>query len=386
MNHKLEVVDFLFESQPQSRAMNRQIAILIDSLRIGGSERQVTETALGFKRLNLGYDIHVLTFKNGKFSDVLRDEDIPVSIFTRKHRYDLSPMFRINNYITDHGIELVHTWDSLADLYTFPLKIFRRVRWMAASIQSVIGQRQWQESLQRRTWYHADLVVGNSEAGLEAFQAPEGRSAVVYNGIDITRMRSDAGRVQEVTDISKSKSYTVGMVANMTRYKDHSTALKAAALLKEKGIPIQLIFVGDGPRRAELETTVQDLGLSAIVTMVGQQVNVSEFICNFDVGLLTSSPTGEGISNAILECMTLGVPVVASSIGGTSEIIEDGVNGFLVPQGDPESAAEKLEILYNDEVLRREMSLKASATVEDRFHVDIMVRRTKQLYDSILEG
>src|SRR6202011_4083955 len=107
------------------------------------------------------------------------------------------------------------------------------------------------------------------------------------------------------------------------------------------------------------------LGLHEHFVLAGFRADLDRWLSAFDVTVLPSHT--EGLPNVVLEAFAAGVPVVATAVGGTPEVVEDGVNGYLVPAGDPVSLAEKIALLLRSEALRREMGARGKATVQRDF-------------------
>src|SRR5262249_48571199 len=126
----------------------------------------------------------------------------------------------------------------------------------------------------------------------------------------------------------------IGILASLTPAKDHATLLRAIARLAGARPGVRLAVIGSGYLRDELETLAVELDISNRVTFFGYQSQVADFLAACDF-LVSSSCDNEGCSNSILEGMALGLPVIATDIGGSRELVEDGVTGFLVPARDP---------------------------------------------------
>ncbi|MBX2990060.1 MAG: glycosyltransferase family 4 protein [Bacteroidetes bacterium] len=151
--------------------------------------------------------------------------------------------------------------------------------------------------------------------------------------------------------------------------KGFEYALQAVQSAKKAGVAIRFDVIGDGPERQRVVYTIHDLGLHADVRLLGSQnsESVREHLRNADVFLLSS--LSEGISNAALEGMSCGLPVVTTECGGMREAVDDGVEGFVVPVRDPEAMADALVKLADDEGLRKRMGGNARARIEQAFSI-----------------
>jgi glycosyltransferase involved in cell wall biosynthesis len=146
---------------------------------------------------------------------------------------------------------------------------------------------------------------------------------------------------------------------------------------------MHVVIVGEGPERARLEAQAAHLGLAEQVHFVGHQQDVRPWLAAFDVCVLSSD--WEGMSNAILEAMAAGLPVVATAVGGTPEVVVDGVTGFLVPPRDPQALADAILRLLRDPDLRRRMGEAGRAHVTEHFSVEQMVHKRERLYEELLK-
>jgi glycosyltransferase involved in cell wall biosynthesis len=132
-----------------------------------------------------------------------------------------------------------------------------------------------------------------------------------------------------------------------------------------------------------LEAQVKELDLVGRVHLVGHHADVLPWLAALDAFVLPSD--WEGMSNALLEAMAAGLPVVATAVGGTREVVVDGVTGLLVPPGDPDSLAEAISRLLGDSDMRHTMGEAGRARVDRHFSIEQTVRRTEELYMALLE-
>jgi glycosyltransferase involved in cell wall biosynthesis len=238
--------------------------------------------------------------------------------------------------------------------------------------------------LQRGSWLRANVVLANSKAGLRAYRVSQRQGRVIYNGVDLKRFGTMARAVSRGSLGIGEADFVVGMVANFTQYKDQPTLIRAAAKLLERGTPLWVLFIGEGPTRQACEAMVQESGRADRFLFLGHQLHPEDFIPIFDVGILTSAETGEGCSNAVLECMAMGKPVIATAAGGNKEIVDEGYSGYLVGVGDHELLATRLLELSQDPALRMSMGQQGKRAVAERFSQDRMVRDFVSLYQGLV--
>ena len=145
-----------------------------------------------------------------------------------------------------------------------------------------------------------------------------------------------------------------------------------------------LLIAGDGPERSRLEALVRELGIAPAVRFLGVQSDMEAILSALDVFVLTSH--SEGFSNAILEAMGMGLPVVASKVGGNIEMVEDGVNGFLVDPGDSEGVDRRLLELAREPERRRAMGMAGRRWVERTNSREVVFAAFRDLYQGVLDG
>jgi glycosyltransferase involved in cell wall biosynthesis len=219
----------------------------------------------------------------------------------------------------------------------------------------------------------ADAVHCVAEAMLEEalpWGLDPSRAEVIHAGVDTSRFAPGPPR--------DGDEFRVVVVALRRWLKGLEYALVTVARLAAAGVPVRLDVVGGDPtpeigersERGRLLFTIEDLGLSDRVRLLGglSQKRLADLLRETDVVLQAS--LSEGLSNVVLEAMASGVPVVATDVGGTDEAVTDGVEGFLVPPRDPAAAADALLRLWRDPALRRRLGAAGRARVERDFRVD----------------
>jgi len=208
---------------------------------------------------------------------------------------------------------------------------------------------------------------------------------VIRNGVDVERfaprppdeaLRSSLGL--------PSRAPLVVAVSRLNPMKGIDDLLKAAALLEGRFDEARFVIVGDGASRRDLEEQARLLGLAGRVLFTGTRLDVAAILSQAAISVAPS--LSEGLSNVVLESMAAGVPVVATRVGGTPELLEDGVTGLLVPPCDAPALAVAIGRLLEDEPLARRLGEAARARAVDRFSMQHMVRQTEELYRALLRG
>lgn len=204
---------------------------------------------------------------------------------------------------------------------------------------------------------------------LVALGFPAGRIETVPNGVDLTRFPAREWRPLR-------EEVRVGTVARLEGYKGHRFLLRALAELCAGDRPVVLELVGDGAARPELEALAQSLGLASRVHFLGSRADVARIVAGWDIFVLPSLV--EGLPISILEAMAVGVPVVATDVGGVAEVVRDGVTGLLVPAGDSRALAGAIGRLIDEEGLARRLTLAARRQIEERFASGVVMAQFEQ--------
>jgi glycosyltransferase involved in cell wall biosynthesis len=251
-----------------------------------------------------------------------------------------------------------------------------RIAWYHTMSTYEPSEQVWKRRLlrcgKRLVYRAATHVVAVSNAcrddAMRVYGVPDTKCHVFRNCI------SDPLTEPRYLDLEKQRG-TIVCVGNLRISKGQHVLIRAFALLKEKGIkPLRLVLVGDGPAMAEFRTLARDLGVEQACEFAGYQPrqHVVELLARAAVSVLPSS--SEGLPYVNIESFAVGTPVVASRVGGIPEIIRDGVDGFLVPPGDPVAIADRLQVLLSDDDLRTRMGQHARhrflTAFEERHNVD----------------
>lgn len=182
------------------------------------------------------------------------------------------------------------------------------------------------------------------------------------------------------------ESVVVGSVGRLQPVKDQATLIRAFAHLAHSSAAIKakvrLVIVGDGPLRDALTRLVDDLDIGRITWFAGDRQDVSQVLRLFDVFVLPS--LAEGISNTILEAMASGLPIIATQVGGNAELVQDGLNGRLIPSADGPKLVQVLADYLNQPALRRAHGTASRRLVIEKFSLNSMLEAYQTEYETVL--
>ena len=205
------------------------------------------------------------------------------------------------------------------------------------------------------------------------------RIHVVYNGIDTEKfMQVSPDRERLFPGISANHKLII-MVSNMhTAMKGHGDLIEAAQTVRVTCPEARIILAGDGEMRQFFEDQVKAAGLREMFVFLGHRSDIPALLACCDIGVLASR--SEGLPNAVLEYMAAGLPVVATAVGGVPEIIEDEVNGLLIPPENPAALAAAILRLLKDERLCKTLGKAARERTLSQFNFASVIANLRQLY------
>ena len=206
---------------------------------------------------------------------------------------------------------------------------------------------------------------------------------VIRSGVDFSSLQGKKNPDEKKLELRISKSdRIVGVVASMTPAKSLDLFIRAARVIKDHCPDARFVMVGDGPLRPLLENQIRATGLEDSFLLLGWRRDVAEILPVFDVALLTSR--WEGVPKFLIEASALGIPSVAFNIDGVSEVIQEGINGFLVGPANVPGLAEKALMILQDRALGEKMGSAGKSLVEE-FSAERMVQLHETLYQELLE-
>lgn len=210
---------------------------------------------------------------------------------------------------------------------------------------------------------------------------PRGGIHLIYNGIDPYKLQllpKDEARQDLLAGTpfaQDHKKKLIGTIANFYPTKGLEYLIQAATELKDPEAVI--VIIGDGAERSALEEGISRHGLTNRVILAGHRTEAARYLSAFEMFVLPS--VKEGFPWAILEAMAAKLPVIATRVGAVPEIIEDGIQGYIVPPGDAAKLAEKIDVLLGNERMAQDMGIKAHQRILFSFTLDVMIRQVREL-------
>lgn len=378
--------------------MNKRILHLIPSLDRAGAEKQMS---LLVRHLAGGeFDLHVAVLtRGGPLLDELRQAQIPVTLIGKRWRFDPQAFWRLRNVVARVRPDVVHTWLFAANAYGRAAGIACGVKCLVAAERCVDPWKGWAElAIDRALARRTTRIVANS-TGVQEFYVKHGlpleKFVVIPNAVE-PAAPSPITRTQLMAELGLPEDcFLIGVVGRLWQQKRVKDAIWAADLLKVVRKDFHVLVIGDGPQLPRLLKFRRECRIEDMVHFLGHRDDVPRLLPHFDV--LWSASAYEGQSNVILEAMAAGVPVVATNIPGTRDLIVHGESGFLVSTGGRAPAAATVNKavaaglaryandILNDPALGRRLGTTARQRALSEFSVQKMVDRYAALYRELLE-
>jgi L-malate glycosyltransferase len=355
--------------------------LMVNTFETGGSERQFTVLAQNLSPPQFQTHLGCVSRRGPLAHNFPDAAQFPLggSLFGLR---SLRTRFNLSRHLRHHQVQVAHAFDFYTNLTLIPAAKLARV-------PVVIGSHRQLGDLMTPAQFRAqaaafrccDAVVCNSQAAADRLIAaglsPQ-KIAIIGNALPAAAFSAAPAALPKRPGVVR-----VGMVARMNhRYKNHSGFLRIAAQIHRRIPSAEFLLVGDGPLRQELEREAASLGLGASAIFLGDRQDMPAVLASFDVAILTSD--SESLSNVILEAMAAGLPVVAYSVGGNSELLSHQ-RGALIPAGDETSFADAVENLLADSALRQQLGRSALLFAQENFSLDRVRQRYVELYVSLLQ-
>lgn len=362
--------------------MNRpaRVCFLIDQLSRAGTETQLLALLQAFDRTRV---VPMLVLLNGEDDEsrALEPDHCPVlrlGVRSLASRKALAAGREFARFLRRHNVDVLQAY-FLDSLY-FGAPV---ARW--AGVRKVIRVRNnlgyWltrrHRLLHRVVGTCVDLTLTNSEAGRQALVAegvPTERIAVLENGVDVERFTAAAPRFGE--------EIRIGTVANLRPVKGLDLLIHAAHKLLKNHPNLRFEIAGEGPQRAELQSLIQELGIAGQFRLKGAVADVPTFLASLDVAVLPSR--SEGMSNALLEYMAAGRPIVATRVGANEQLLRDGIDGLLTPPEDVAGLTQAMEHLLSNVEMAKRMGTTARRRACESFSRSTMRRRFEDFYQGLI--
>lgn len=356
------------------------LLFLVTSLDQGGAQRVLARWASGLPREKYAIQVAYLQQRPGVIEEDLKRAGIVVHDLGMRSKADLGAVIRLMRLLRRERIRVLFAFMFHATLLGRLAGAVCCVPLRISSERTMEAEGRGRRLLNRWTVPLATHVVAVSERvatyAAREFRIPEDRLTTIMNGVDLERFRPS-------TRTRDSRTPVVGCTARLSPENDHATLLRAFAHLGQQWPNAQLLLVGRGPEEAALRVLGDTLGLGGRIRFAGEHADVAPWLSRMDV--YAQAARLAGISNSILEAMACGLPLVATDVGGTSEVVVHGDTGLLVPPADPAALADALSTLLANPAMALACGRAGRARAETHFGESLMLQKIEALLDRLVQ-
>ena len=365
-----------------------RLVLLIPTLDRSGAEKQFTLLASHLPQDEFEVTAIALT-RGGPYAEALKSAGVPLTVIGKRARFDPSTFWRLRSELRRLQPDILHTWLFAANSYG------RMCASVVPAAKIVVSERcvdswkaGWQLWLDRRLINRTDRLVGNSSSVVEFYRelgVPSDRLQCIPNGIEIPPMAQTCDPAVRETLRNELKlpadAFVAGYIGRLAKQKRVEDLIWAVETLRQIRPKLFLVIVGDGPERQRLENFARDVGCLEHVRFLGHREDASRWLILMDVFCLASS--FEGMSNSVMEAMSVGKPVIASDIPANRELVLQSKTGFLPKLADTVGFMQFLRCLMDEPGLCEKLGSAGRDRIEKFFSVARMVESYVEVYRSL---
>lgn len=351
----------------------------------GGQELRVLTEAQGM--LRRGHEVHLVCPRQAPlYAAALRDQ-IPVTALPIGDK-QLRALYALATWLSrNRGFQIINTHSSTdAWLVAMAQKL---VRWTGTVVRTrhvstPVSRNLTTQWLYKRATAH---VVTTGEALRQTLHRENGLAlehmTSVPTGVDLDRfLRGDPAQARAELSLAHDRRF-LGIVATLRNWKGHAYLLDSFRQLADAWKDWDLLIIGDGPQRQNLNRRIRELGLDARVLMVGNQDNVPRWLQALDLFVLPSYGC-EGVPQSIVQAMACGLAIVSTTVGAIDEAVVHEQTGLLVPPRATNDLTAALTRLMNDPELRARYGEAGARRARERFGIDAMLVAMEQVYAHVV--
>ena len=369
-----------------------KVLYTIPDMTLGGSQRLLSELALELEKSGVDGRVVVLRDESRVHPDYAFPGESPAFLNYSGNYFNLKEtracVGRLRSLIQEEKPDVVHSFLWTADLVT-SLALTKLPK--VAYVSYILDARPWMQSKRWkhrfRRWFTRRSFRKTNARFVAVSQAAKNhfcqylpyesdRATLAYNGIKAEEFGTP-------TRTKVGEETVFGIVGRLVAEKGHAYLLRAAAVLKKRGLAFRVKIAGQGELREELEALARELGIEGEVEFLGAVDDVRSFYQELDV-FVVPSINSEGLPTTILEAMATRLPVIATDIGGAAEAIDSGKNGLVIKSHDSERLAEVMIQFASDRARLQAFGDAARQTVEERFTLQQMANSVLEQYQTAL--
>ncbi|MCX7705660.1 MAG: glycosyltransferase [bacterium] len=357
-----------------------RVCFILGTLDVGGTEKQVLLLCKYFNREK--FHPFIISLRNGIMKEDFIKENVPVFVIGKRYRFDFVALFKLILTLMRIRPDILHTFMFTSNTWGRIAGIASGIPVIVASERSVdLWKKRYHFFIDKLLGFFTDKIVCNSNSVKELYKKNLGtisrKLIVIKNGIEFEKFKPVNSKQKQ------GNKKIVFTASRLSPEKGIQFLIDAARIVLKERDDVRFLIAGEGKCRKEFEDIVTEYGIQKNVVFLGYRKDIPDLILQSDIVVLPS--LWEGLPNIILEAMAMKKPVVATSIGGTIEIVKDGETGFLVSPGDINQLAERIQLLISDENLTKKFGENGYKFVRKHFDVYSMVSSYENLYMMLLD-
>ncbi len=332
---------------------------------------------LTYELKKLGHQVIIISLYDyhSAITERMEQEGVDIRYLDKKKGMDLSLIPRISHIIRTERPDVVHTHRYVMQ-YTVPACVLAGHKQMVHTVHNVAQKEQTQFGIKLNNMFyrynHVVPVALSKEVQdtiREVYSIPAEKAPIVFNGIDLSKCIKK-------TSVAAGERFTVLHIGRFSEQKNHRLMIETMATLSHEYPNIYFQFIGGGELENEIKEMIKDLGLCERIECLGRQGNVYQFLNQADAFMLPSKY--EGVPISLIEAMGTGLPIIASRVGGVSDMLVDEESALLI---EPNQVALKSAIirLSHDSVLRNKLANMAVQQAQV-FSSQMMARKYVEVY------
>ena len=363
----------------------KKICHVVDRLNIGGLEKTLVAIALGLGE----YEHHVWCLDtNGPLAHALQSRNVEVRKFGFKGPINFSSIRLLSEEMKKERFDIVHSHGLYPSIWARLGAMAAHVPVRIDHIQNTYTQVPFIDKLKLLGLsYSTTKFVAVAEAVkrgvIENIKISASKIEVIYNSSGDMKAESSGAREMFRQGLGLGKSFVVMSIGRLEKMKGHSFLIDAVKSCRDDAIDVKCVIAGSGPEGGELEKKIVGLGLEGAVFLIGIRNDIATVLSGADA-FIQPSTLVEGLPLVLAESASMGLPLIATSIGGNAEIVEDGKNGFIVHPKDPKAIADKIAFLARHPLELKEMGEVSRKIWQDRFTRERMLQKIRSLYNGCM--
>jgi glycosyltransferase involved in cell wall biosynthesis len=381
-------VALLTDPKP-SDALPRRVSVqwLIKGLGAGGAEQLLLSIARSADRNRFEFRVaHVLDNEDHLVAPLLTENVSVRSLGGVTRTLDLRWVLALRRHLSRTRPDIIHVHSPLVAAVT--RLVTRTIRHpppiVTTEHNSWTAYERFTRLANRLTFRLDDAHLAVSEAALRSMPSEfREMTEVIVHGVELEKIaaqRAERDKVRLELGV-RPDQVVICTVANLRWHKGYPDLLTAARAVIDHGCDVVFLAVGQGPLEADIQARHLELGLGDRFRLLGYRADAVRLLAGADVFVLASLE--EGFPIALMEALAVGLPVVVTDVGGMPDAVQSGVEGLVVPRGDPQALAEALTVLAEEPELRRSMAT-ASQEKARAFDISRAVRRTMEIYEALI--